>query len=97
MLNYISIYILLKNKEENEVEKQTGKPNWGLIPITRPRLVSVFTGKNFPKPQRNFECETCGFSVAAEWVCCPYCGKWLDWDNIQTSKSDEGGYLNEDN
>lgn len=79
------------------MEKQTGKPNWGLIPITRPRLVSVFTGKNFPKPQRNFECETCGFSVAAEWVCCPYCGKWLDWDNIQTSKSDEGGYLNEDN
>lgn len=49
MLNYISIYILLKNKEENEVEKQTEKPNWGLIPITRPRLVSVFTGKNFPK------------------------------------------------
>lgn len=57
-----------------------------LIPITKPRLISVFTGKAYPEPQPNFECGNCGFAVASNWVCCPYCASWLDWDDIQTDK-----------
>ena len=28
---------------------------------------------------RDYRCSNCGFGIADDYLCCPYCGQYLDW------------------
>lgn len=57
----------------------------GVVPELCAETVNMATGELIG---RDYRCGRCGMGVAEEWVCCPYCGGWIDWIRGEVGKGD---------
>lgn len=39
--------------------------------------------------ESDYVCPECGMGVAGEYICCPYCGQSLDWEEENDEQTDD--------
>ena len=55
-----------------------------LVKVAKVEVVAFLNYNNQRLPE--YCCSECGFSVADNYICCPYCGSELDWEFDKPSK-----------
>lgn len=51
-----------------------------LIKVTKPKVGAyIWDGVGV---EADYACSECGYGIAEEYKCCPYCGAEIDWGKI---------------
>ncbi len=58
------------------VEKQKGKK-----PLIGADFMAGRDDAGEPIWEHDYVCPDCGFGIAGEYICCPYCGTYIDWSD----------------
>lgn len=78
--NFIDIGKAIKKSKIGDEEMRKLK----LIKVVVPEIVAyIGSDKGIENMEPDYRCTECGFGVAEEYVCCPYCAAELDWKRVR--------------